>query len=185
MCLVPALCACVCADTWLTSPQMNEHPFEDDAVKNGRVKGFLEPSRGIGDGRCGTAAASGCAHSGPHPPQVQDQRFQREGRPAPRQLAPALHDRYASAGVRAMRGHSRGRSAEPEVSFHQLADDDAYLVLATDGLWATTENDDVAQFIESHERALRLRLTPGWFDYAKGARSLRPDLAHMLRPMRS
>lgn len=30
---------------------MEEHPHEPDAVMNGRVKGFLEPSRGIGDGR--------------------------------------------------------------------------------------------------------------------------------------
>lgn len=30
---------------------MSEHPDEEDAVKNGRVKGYLEPSRGIGDGR--------------------------------------------------------------------------------------------------------------------------------------
>jgi pyruvate dehydrogenase phosphatase len=29
----------------------SEHPDEPDVVKRGRVKGFLEPSRGIGDGR--------------------------------------------------------------------------------------------------------------------------------------
>jgi len=28
-----------------------QHPNEDDVTKNGRVKGYLEPSRGIGDGR--------------------------------------------------------------------------------------------------------------------------------------
>ena len=54
---------------------------------------------------------------------------------------------------------------------HELQDDDAYMVLASDGLWATTDNEDVASLVEAHERATRLSLTPGWLKHAKGMSS--------------
>ena len=46
--------------------------------------------------------------------------------------------------------------------------EDAYVVLATDGLWGQQDNEDVALFIEAHERAMRLRLDK---DFMKKARS--------------
>lgn len=68
--------------------------------------------------------------------------------------------------------HSLALAAEPDVSMHELHDDDAYVVLASDGLWATTDNEDVASLIEAHERSTRLSLTPGWLKHAKGTHEI-------------
>jgi len=44
-------------------------------------------------------------------------------------------------------------TSEPEVSITQLVDEDAFLVLASDGLWDRMTNQEVVEFIDARLRA--------------------------------
>lgn len=47
--------------------------------------------------------------------------------------------------------HAVGVSSEPEHTVYDLADEDDFVVLATDGVWDVLTPEDVARIIASHE----------------------------------
>ncbi|OZJ04499.1 hypothetical protein BZG36_02257 [Bifiguratus adelaidae] len=106
-----------------------EHPGEEDTViQRGRVLGGLEPTRAFGDARYKWSAAAQEAVFAKYFPGK-----------------PLIPKNYQSPPY---------VMAKPEVTHHEITEEDKFLVLATDGLWDKLSNDDVVrlvgEFLDAH-----------------------------------
>jgi len=99
---------------------ITQHPREPDIIQKNRVKGRLQPTRGIGDGM-----------------YKQLRYFTEKSK-----LSPDLGARYRATGW-----FPPYTTAAPEISQHNIAPNDEFLVLATDGLFSDMTSQQVVDYM--------------------------------------
>ena len=104
---------------------LREHPGEEDVLRRNRVKGRLQPTRGLGDGAYKTLG-------------YYRERVRLSG------------GRGESAVYR-----PPYTTAEPEVWAHDLTDADDFLVLSTDGLFEDLSSQEVVEYVSEWMEAHR------------------------------
>eukprot|EP01117_Protostelium_nocturnum_P013731 TRINITY_DN5157_c0_g1_i4.p1 TRINITY_DN5157_c0_g1~~TRINITY_DN5157_c0_g1_i4.p1 ORF type:complete len:470 (+),score=118.06 TRINITY_DN5157_c0_g1_i4:1381-2790(+) len=100
-----------------------EHPNDKDVVVRGRIKGGLQPSRGLGDGAY----------------KMMGYVPLRNAKTNRRQLPPDWDPPYTTA--------------DPEVKFVELNHRDEFVILATDGIWDALSSEEAVSIVSSVHRS--------------------------------
>lgn len=138
---------------------LREHPDESDVTRRDRIKGRLQPTRGIGDGK-----------------------YKRMGYFIKSKLSGYL--RYLKSGW-----FPPYTTAEPEISERELDADDMFIVLASDGLFDHLSSQDVIESVGDYlsrypSSEIKGHTAASWVTEKALAKSALMDQKHAIYPRR-
>jgi serine/threonine protein phosphatase PrpC len=110
---------------------LDQHKGESDIVRRNRIKGRLQPTRGLGDG----------SYKAKPYYEHRPDRF-KERYPANTWLPP-----YSSS--------------QPDVTQYQLREGDEFLVVSTDGLFQDLTSQQVVDYVGEYQDLVKNKVTPG------------------------